>query len=108
MADSSFDIVSKLDRQEVDNALSQAAREIATRRLQLQRGEDGLPLGVRDVGALRRVRRLGGVRGRERGVGQPGVVLDRRARVHRAGGRGRIRARGVSVQRARYCSPSAP
>ena len=31
MADSSFDIVSKLDRQEVDNALGQAAREIATR-----------------------------------------------------------------------------
>ena len=31
MADSSFDIVSKLDRQEVDNALSQAAREVATR-----------------------------------------------------------------------------
>ena len=31
MADSSFDIVSKIDRQEVDNALSQAAREIATR-----------------------------------------------------------------------------
>ncbi len=31
MADSSFDIVSKLDRQEADNALNQAAREIATR-----------------------------------------------------------------------------
>ncbi len=31
MADSSFDIVSKLDRQEVDNALSQSAREVATR-----------------------------------------------------------------------------
>jgi uncharacterized protein YajQ (UPF0234 family) len=31
MADSSFDIVSKLDRQEVDNALGQAAREVATR-----------------------------------------------------------------------------
>ncbi len=31
MADSSFDIVSKLDRQEVDNALGQAAREGATR-----------------------------------------------------------------------------
>ena len=31
MADSSFDIVSKLDRQEVDNALSQTAREVATR-----------------------------------------------------------------------------
>ena len=31
MADSSFDIVSKLDRQEVDNALSQAAREITQR-----------------------------------------------------------------------------
>jgi uncharacterized protein YajQ (UPF0234 family) len=31
MADSSFDIVSKVERQEVDNALNQAAREIATR-----------------------------------------------------------------------------
>ena len=31
MADSSFDIVSKLDRQEVDNALSQAAREVSQR-----------------------------------------------------------------------------
>lgn len=31
MADSSFDIVSKIDRQEADNALDQAQREIATR-----------------------------------------------------------------------------
>lgn len=31
MADSSFDIVSKLDRQEVDNAVNQTAKEIATR-----------------------------------------------------------------------------
>jgi uncharacterized protein YajQ (UPF0234 family) len=31
MADSSFDIVSKIDRQEVDNALNRAAKEIATR-----------------------------------------------------------------------------
>ena len=31
MGDSSFDIVSKYDRQEVDNALGQTAREIATR-----------------------------------------------------------------------------
>ena len=31
MADCSFDIVSKIDRQEVDNALGQTAREIATR-----------------------------------------------------------------------------
>ena len=31
MADSSFDIVSKIDRQEVDNALNQAAKEIANR-----------------------------------------------------------------------------
>src|SRR5688572_3535733 len=30
-ADSSFDIVSKVDRQEVDNALNQAAKEIAQR-----------------------------------------------------------------------------
>jgi len=31
MADSSFDIVSKVERQEVDNALNQTARELATR-----------------------------------------------------------------------------
>ncbi len=31
MADSSFDIVSKVDRQEVDNALNQAAKEIQQR-----------------------------------------------------------------------------
>ena len=31
MADSSFDIVSKLDRQEADNALNQAMKEISTR-----------------------------------------------------------------------------
>ncbi|MGU3497983.1 YajQ family cyclic di-GMP-binding protein [Mycobacterium sp. C31M] len=31
MADSSFDIVSKADRQEVDNALNQAAKELTTR-----------------------------------------------------------------------------
>ncbi|GAB3582294.1 YajQ family cyclic di-GMP-binding protein [Calidifontibacter terrae] len=31
MADSSFDIVSKVDKQEVSNALNQAAKEIATR-----------------------------------------------------------------------------
>ena len=30
-ADSSFDIVSEIDRQEVDNALNQAAKEISTR-----------------------------------------------------------------------------
>ncbi len=31
MADSSFDIVSKVDRQEVDNALNQASKELAQR-----------------------------------------------------------------------------
>lgn len=31
MADSSFDVVSKIDRQEVDNAVNQAAKEIAQR-----------------------------------------------------------------------------
>ncbi|MDP9496170.1 MAG: YajQ family cyclic di-GMP-binding protein [Actinomycetota bacterium] len=31
MADASFDIVSKVDRQEVDNALNQAAKEVQTR-----------------------------------------------------------------------------
>jgi len=31
MADSSFDVVSKIDRMELDNALNQAIREIDTR-----------------------------------------------------------------------------
>jgi cyclic-di-GMP-binding protein len=31
MADSSFDVVSKVDRQEVDNAINQAAKELAQR-----------------------------------------------------------------------------
>jgi cyclic-di-GMP-binding protein len=31
MADASFDIVSKVDRQELDNALNQAAKELSTR-----------------------------------------------------------------------------
>ena len=31
MADSSFDVVSKVDRQEVDNALNQAAKELGQR-----------------------------------------------------------------------------
>jgi uncharacterized protein YajQ (UPF0234 family) len=31
MADPSFDVVSKVDRQEVDNALNQAVKELSTR-----------------------------------------------------------------------------
>ena len=31
MADSSFDVVSKVDRMELDNALNQASREVSTR-----------------------------------------------------------------------------
>ena len=31
MADSSFDVVSKVDRMELENALNQASREVATR-----------------------------------------------------------------------------
>src|SRR5688500_8865522 len=31
MADSSFDVVAEVDRQEVDNAINQAAKEVATR-----------------------------------------------------------------------------
>ena len=49
MADSSFDIVSKIDRQEVDNALNQAAREIAAAlRLQGHRRRDQVVRGRGD------------------------------------------------------------
>ncbi len=51
MADSSFDIVSKVDHQEVDNALNQAAKELAQRfdfkntgTSIAWRGEDGIEL----------------------------------------------------------------
>jgi uncharacterized protein YajQ (UPF0234 family) len=51
MADSSFDIVSKVDHQEVDNALNQAAKEVATRfdfkntsTTIAWRGEDGIEI----------------------------------------------------------------
>ena len=51
MADPSFDIVSKLDRQEADNALNQAAKEISTRydfkntgALLEWKGEDGIEI----------------------------------------------------------------
>ena len=43
MADSSFDIVSKVDRQEVDNALNQTAKEIA-QRFDFRRHRCGDPL----------------------------------------------------------------
>ena len=42
MADSSFDVVSKLDRQEVDNALNQAAKELATGSTSGHRHQDRL------------------------------------------------------------------
>ena len=49
MADSSFDIVSKIDRQEVDNAMNQAEREIATAlRLQEHRRHDRVVRRARD------------------------------------------------------------
>ncbi len=46
-SDSSFDVVSKVDRQEVDNALNQAEKEIAQR-------YDFKGTGARSSGAGRR------------------------------------------------------
>ena len=64
MADSSFDIVSKIDRQEVDNALGQAAREIATRfdfkgsKCTLERNEGELRLVADDDLKLKQMHEL--------------------------------------------------
>ena len=60
MADSSFDVVSKVDRQEVDNALNQAGKELSqrfdfrgTNAKIAWAGEEGVTLAGRHRGAGR-------------------------------------------------------
>ena len=100
MADPSFDVVSKIDRQEVDNALNQAAKEIAQR------------FDFRGTNAVDRVVRRArrDDQGRHRGTGEggPGRVQGEAGQaldLAEGAGRGRaeavrqaVRHRGVYVK----------
>jgi hypothetical protein len=64
MADSSFDLVSKVDRQEVKNAVQMALKEIRTRfdfkgsKAAIEESGDDLVLTAEDEGRLRAVRQV--------------------------------------------------
>jgi uncharacterized protein YajQ (UPF0234 family) len=64
MADSSFDLVSKVDRQEVKNAVQMAMKEIRTRfdfkgsKAAIEESGDDLVLTAEDEGRLRAVRQV--------------------------------------------------
>jgi hypothetical protein len=64
MADSSFDLVSKVDRQEVKNAVQMAMKEIRTRfdfkgsKAAIEESGDDLALTAEDEGRLRAVRQV--------------------------------------------------
>lgn len=64
MAESSFDLVSKVDRQEVKNAVQMAMKEIRTRfdfkgsKAAVEESGDDLVLGAEDEGRLRAVRQV--------------------------------------------------
>ena len=88
MADPSFDVVSKIDRQEVDNALNQAAKEVA-QRFDF-RGTNAIDRVVRRTRRHDQGRHRGACQGRARGVqGEADQALDL------AEGARRRRAEGV-------------
>jgi len=64
MADSSFDLVSKVDRQEVKNAVQMAMKEIRTRfdfkgsKAAIDEAGDDLVMTAEDEGRLRAVRQV--------------------------------------------------
>ncbi|MGH7563989.1 MAG: DUF520 family protein, partial [Gemmatimonadota bacterium] len=64
MADNSFDIVSKVDRQEVKNAVQMALKEVRTRfdfkgsKAEIEESGDDLVLAAEDEGRLRALRQI--------------------------------------------------
>ena len=102
MADPSFDVVSKIDRQEVDNALNQAAKEVvAALRLPRHQRVDRV---VRRARRHHQGRHRGAGQGRARGLqgeaGQAGDLAEV-ARRRRAQGVGQaVRDHGDAASRA--------
>ena len=108
MADSSFDVVSKIDRQEVKNAVQMAMKEIRTRfdfkgsEAAIEESGDDLVLNAEDEGRLRAVRQVLEEKLARRGVSLKALTW---GRVEEAlGGTARLRATlqaGLSAEQAK-------
>ncbi|HKY59476.1 MAG TPA: YajQ family cyclic di-GMP-binding protein [Gemmatimonadota bacterium] len=108
MADSSFDVVSKIDRQEVKNAVQMAMKEIRTRfdfkgsEAAIEESGDDLVLTAEDEGRLRAVRQVLEEKLARRGVSLKALTW---GRVEEAlGGTARLRATlqaGLSAEQAK-------
>lgn len=108
MAESSFDLVSKVDRQEVKNALQMAMKEIRTRfdfkgsKAAVEESGDDLVLSAEDEGRLRAVRQVLEEKLARRGVSLKALTW---GSVEEAlGGTARQRARlqtGLSAEQAK-------
>ena len=108
MADSSFDLVSKVDRQEVKNAVQMALKEIRTRfdfkgsKAGIEESGDDLVLTAEDEGRLRAVRQVMEEKLARRGVSLKALTW---GQVEEAlGGTARQRATlqtGLSVEQAK-------
>ena len=108
MAESSFDLVSKVDRQEVKNALQMAMKEIRTRfdfkgsKAAVEESGDDLVLSAEDEGRLRAVRQVLEEKLARRGVSLRALTW---GSVEEAlGGTARQRARlqtGLSAEQAK-------
>jgi len=108
MADSSFDLVSKVDRQEVKNAVQMAMKEIRTRfdfkgsKAAIEESGDDLVLTAEDEGRLRAVRQVLEEKLARRGVSLKALTW---GQVEEAlGGTARLRATlqtGLSAEQAK-------
>jgi cyclic-di-GMP-binding protein len=108
MADSSFDLVSKVDRQEVKNAVQMAMKEIRTRfdfkgsKATIEESGDDLVLTAEDEGRLRAVRQVLEEKLARRGVSLKALTW---GQVEEAlGGTARLRATlqtGLSAEQAK-------
>ena len=110
MADSSFDIVSEIDQQEVKNAVAQALKEIQTRydlkdsKSNIEIGDKEFTLTSVDEYKLRAVRDILESKLMKRGISHQGPHLQGArggARRHRRGRRSRCRAASPSTRPAR-------
>ena len=108
MADSSFDLVSKVDRQEVKNAVQMAMKEIRTRfdfkgsKAAIEESGDDLVVTAEDEGRLRAVRQVLEEKLARRGVSLKALTW---GQVEEAlGGTARLRATlqtGLSAEQAK-------
>lgn len=108
MAESSFDLVSKVDRQEVKNAVQMAMKEIRTRfdfkgsKAAIEESGDDLVLTAEDEGRLRAVRQVLEEKLARRGVSLKALTWGKAEEA--LGGTARVRATlqsGLSAEQAK-------